>query len=240
LSNHLFNLALLYHFTTLILFITEDERKKDGVNHMKILATTILLFAAITTAQDAYCASKHKKVKYTTPHTAWEDTRKEMPVELADMKFKLLKPIQGVSRTWKELDAEYSNRLASVFVVMRQQHGYEMTMLEGYRSPERQDSLFNGATGVTQARGFQSYHQYGLASDCAFLKNGKLMVDARDPWTLKGYKLFGEVAKSVGLVWGGSWAMKDFGHTELHAAKGMFAMDYNKFMKSRKVLIAQN
>lgn len=70
------------------------------------------------------------------------------------------------------------------------------------------------------------------------------MVDARDPWTMKGYKLLGEVAKSVGLVWfglvwGGSWTMKDCGHTEFHAAKGMFAINYNKFMKSRKTLITQ-
>ena len=206
---------------------------------MKTLATTILLFTAITTAQVGHCASFKNTHKHAhIDKASWEDKRKEIPDELAELKIKLLKPIQGVSRTWKELDAEYSNRLTSVFVVMKQQYGYDMTMLEGYRSPERQDSLFASNTGVTQAKGFQSYHQYGLASDCAFMKNGKLMTDPRDPWTMKGYKLLGEVAKSVGLVWGGSWAMKDFGHTELHAAKGMFAMNYKKFMNSRKALIA--
>jgi peptidoglycan L-alanyl-D-glutamate endopeptidase CwlK len=27
--------------------------------------------------------------------------------------------------------------------------------------------------------------------------------------------LYGEVAESVGLTWGGRWKMMDFGHTEL-------------------------
>lgn len=207
------------------------------MTNTKILATTILLFSAITTAQVGNCASIAHKHKHThVDRQGWEDTRKEIPTELAELKIKVLKPIQGVSRTWKDLDIEYAQRLTSVFIVMKQQYGYEMTMLEGYRSPERQDSL-SGA--VTQAKSFQSYHQYGLASDCAFMKNGKIMADARDPWTMKGYKLLGEVSKSVGLVWGGQWTLKDYGHTELHAAKGMFAMNYKKFMNSRKMLIAQ-
>ena len=41
--------------------------------------------------------------------------------------------------------------------------GFPMVLLEGYRSPERQDSLAGQATLVTKAKGGQSKHQYGLA-----------------------------------------------------------------------------
>lgn len=145
----------------------------------------------------------------------------DLPPELAELNFKVLPKIKGVSRTFAHLDRDYANRLASMFIVMKQQHGYDMVMIEGHRSAERQNSL---SSGVTQAKGFQSFHQYGLAADCAFMKNGKLMTDPSDPWTLKGYKLMGEVAKSVGLVWGGNWTFKDYGHTELRTPQAMYAM----------------
>ena len=145
----------------------------------------------------------------------------DLPPELAELNIKILPKIKGISRTFSKLDKDYANRLASMFIVMKQQHGYDMTMIEGHRTAERQDSL---SSGVTQAKGYQSYHQYGLAADCAFMKNGKLMTDPSDPWTMKGYKLMGEVAKSVGLVWGGNWTFKDYGHTELRTPQAKYAM----------------
>ena len=144
-----------------------------------------------------------------------------LPPQLAELNFKALPQIKGISRNFAHLDSDYANRLTSMFIVMRQQHGYEMVMLEGHRSAQRQDSL---SSGVTQAKGFQSFHQYGLAADCAFMKDGKLMTDPRNPWTMKGYKLMGEVSKSVGLVWGGNWTFKDYGHTELRTPQAMHAM----------------
>jgi peptidoglycan L-alanyl-D-glutamate endopeptidase CwlK len=88
-------------------------------------------------------------------------------------------------------------------------------MLEGYRSPARQDLLAKMGSAVTNARAFQSWHQYGLAGDCAFWRDGKLVISEKDPWAMRGYQLYGEVAESLGLTWGGRWAMMDLGHTEL-------------------------
>jgi peptidoglycan L-alanyl-D-glutamate endopeptidase CwlK len=88
-------------------------------------------------------------------------------------------------------------------------------LLEGYRSPARQDLLAAMGSAVTNARAFQSWHQYGLAADCAFLRDGKLVISEKDPWAMRGYQLYGEVAESLGLTWGGRWTMMDFGHTEL-------------------------
>jgi peptidoglycan L-alanyl-D-glutamate endopeptidase CwlK len=98
---------------------------------------------------------------------------------------------------------------------MKEKYGYEMALLEGYRSPARQDLLAKMGSAVTNARAFQSWHQYGLAADCAFWREGKLVISEKDPWAMRGYKLYGEVAESLGLTWGGRWTMMDLGHTEL-------------------------
>jgi len=124
--------------------------------------------------------------------------------------------IQYASREWQLLDEVFRQRLLVVFKVMKEQHGYDMVLLEGYRSPERQARLAALGGHVTQAGAFRSYHQYGLAADCAFLRNGKIVISERDAWAMKGYELYGEVARSVGLTWGGGWRqLKDYGHTEL-------------------------
>jgi len=120
----------------------------------------------------------------------------------------------NASRNWELLNPEYAQRLLLVFKIMKEKHGYEMALIEGYRSPERQNMLAGMGSNVTNAAAFQSYHQYGLAADCAFVRNGKLVISEKDPWAMEGYRLYGEVAESVGLTWGGRWKMMDFGHTE--------------------------
>ena len=119
------------------------------------------------------------------------------------------------SRNWGLLHPDFSQRLLLAFKIMKEKHGYDMALLEGYRSPARQDELANAGSHVTNARAFQSWHQYGLAADCAFLRNGKLVISEKDPWAMRGYQLYGEVAESLGLTWGGRWKMMDLGHTEL-------------------------
>lgn len=127
-----------------------------------------------------------------------------------------VRPLLGAaSRNWQLLDQDFRQRLLLVFRIMKQLHGYDMALLEGYRSPERQNLLAAAGPNVTNAKGFQSYHQYGLAADCAFFRDGKLLISERDPWAMRGYRLYGEVAEALGLHWGGRWTMLDFGHTEL-------------------------
>ena len=124
----------------------------------------------------------------------------------------------SANRDWALLDKDYAQRLLQAFRIMKEQHGYDMALLEGYRSPARQDVLAAQGSSVTSAAAFQSWHQYGLAADCAFLRDGKLVISERDPWAMRGYQLFGAVAESLGLTWGGRWKMMDFGHTELRLA----------------------
>lgn len=128
-------------------------------------------------------------------------------------------PLLGTaSRNWTLLQGTYAQRLLSVFKIMKEKYGYDMAILEGYRSPERQNMLAAMGKQVTSAAAFQSYHQFGLAADIAFLREGKLVISERDPWAMEGYRHYGEIAESVGLTWGGRWKMMDFGHTELRVA----------------------
>ncbi|MEW4336262.1 M15 family metallopeptidase [Chromobacterium vaccinii] len=54
--------------------------------------------------------------------------------------------------------------------------GFPMVLLEGFRSAERQNRLAGGSTKVTQAKGGESKHQYGLAADLAPVRGGKVVI----------------------------------------------------------------
>lgn len=122
--------------------------------------------------------------------------------------------LQTADRKWNRMNPRYVQRLLLVFKLMKQRYGYDMVLLEGYRSAERQNRLAGMGSNVTHATGFRSYHQFGLAGDVAFLRDGKVVITEKDPWAMQGYQYYGEVAESVGLTWGGRWKMMDFGHTE--------------------------
>lgn len=119
------------------------------------------------------------------------------------------------SRNWSLLDREFTQRLLVAFKLMKERHGYDMVLIEGYRSPERQARLFDQGAHVTQVGANMSYHQHGLAADSAFFRDGKVVISERDPWAMRGYQLYGEIAEQVGLTWGGRWKMLDYGHVEL-------------------------
>lgn len=124
--------------------------------------------------------------------------------------------VRYASRDWALLDADFAQRLLMVYRLMREQHGYEMVLIEGYRSPQRQEQLAAMGGHVTRVGAFRSYHQFGLAADSAFMRDGKVVISERDPWAMRGYELYGQVAASLGLTWGGGWkSLKDLGHVEL-------------------------
>ena len=101
--------------------------------------------------------------------------------------------------------------------------GYHMVVTQGWRSAEEQAALYaRGRTVpgviVTNADGTvkRSNHQaksdgYGHAVDLAFVVNGEPSWDESLPW-----RLYGEMAKSQGLIWGGDWkSFTDKPHIEL-------------------------
>ena len=128
---------------------------------------------------------------------------------------------RSASRQWGLLDETFRQRLLLSFKLLHEQYGYDMVLIEGYRSPQRQAALAALGPSVTRAGPFESYHQYGLAADCAFLRDGRIVISEKDPWAMAGYERYGQVARSLGLVWGGDWhGLRDLGHVELHRPHG--------------------
>lgn len=127
--------------------------------------------------------------------------------------------ISGADRKWNRIDPMFQQRVLAIYQVMRDRHGYQMVLVEGYRSAERQAALARKGGSVTGAGAGQSCHQYGLAVDSALYRDGKLQWDMSDPWTRRGYFLYGQLAAEAGLEWGGNWrSIKDYVHLEQKAA----------------------
>ncbi len=95
--------------------------------------------------------------------------------------------------------------------------GFVLMVTDGVRTVAQQQKLYaQGRTKqgpiVTQADGVEhrSNHQIGLAVDCCFVVNGKPSWDDALPWVL-----YGAMAETLGLTWGGGWKHPDRPHIEL-------------------------
>jgi peptidoglycan L-alanyl-D-glutamate endopeptidase CwlK len=116
-------------------------------------------------------------------------------------------------RDWGRLEPRFARAVLDIAAKM-ERRGYPVVLIEGYRSPERQDLLADSEQRLTQARGFQSRHQFGLAADLAPLRDGRIILSERDPWAWQAYQALGEEVEAAGLVWGGRWSLRDYGHVE--------------------------
>lgn len=121
--------------------------------------------------------------------------------------------LDKADRDWGKLNPDFAQLVLRLAKRM-EARGFPMTLLEGYRSPERQDMLAAKGPNVTRARGGQSRHQLGLAVDLAPVRDGKVVISERDPWAMQAYQALGEEAAASGLTWGGNWSFKDYGHIE--------------------------
>jgi peptidoglycan LD-endopeptidase CwlK len=127
--------------------------------------------------------------------------------------------LEMADRDWNRLNPDFVQSVLKVFTRM-EARGYPLVLLEGYRSPERQDVLADSHAQVTNARAFQSKHQYGMAVDVAPMRDGRLVISERDSWAMQAYQALGEEAEREGLIWGGRWKLKDFGHIEASGSIG--------------------
>ena len=98
-------------------------------------------------------------------------------------------------------------------------------VVQGLRTFEEQDALYNKVPKVTKAKGGQSYHNYGLAIDFALLydKNNdgtfeELSWDTAKDLDKDGLADWNEVVKEFedkGWEWGGKWrTFKDLPHVQ--------------------------
>lgn len=102
--------------------------------------------------------------------------------------------------------------------------GLRLAITQGLRTWEQQEALFaQGRTApgriVTNARGGQSYHNFGLAFDVVVLNGeGRMVWDPAHP----GWRMAAETGKRLGLAWGGDWrSFRDLPHFERRGRLGL-------------------
>jgi peptidoglycan L-alanyl-D-glutamate endopeptidase CwlK len=93
--------------------------------------------------------------------------------------------------------------------------GYQLRVIQAVRTFAEQDALYAQGRSrkgpiVTNARGGQSWHNFGMAVDFAFIVGGQIS------WEDKLYSRIGQWADIAGLDWGGNWhKFKDLPHVQL-------------------------
>lgn len=91
--------------------------------------------------------------------------------------------------------------------------GHPLLITQTLRTYAEQDALYaQGRTApgarVTNARGGESWHNFGRAFDVAFVVGGAVTWDG--PW-----EMIGAMGEACGLEWGGRWAHPDRPHFQL-------------------------
>ncbi len=102
--------------------------------------------------------------------------------------------------------------MARNFLELTRKHNLDVRIITAFRSWEEEDKLY--AQGrwtpgqiVTNARGGDSYHNWGLAFDAAPYEHGKMSMDVAK------FKQMGALGEQAGLKWGGTFrAIVDYPH----------------------------
>ena len=127
-----------------------------------------------------------------------------------------------MSASREGLNPEFAQKL-NLFEKKLAENGIKIILTAGYRSITEQNSLYaKGRTQpgkkVTNARGGDSWHNYGRAADYAFVINGK--VTWNGPW-----QTFGKIAVQCGLEWGGNFkSILDRPHVQWRQGKTLEQM----------------
>ncbi|MGE5403841.1 MAG: M15 family metallopeptidase [Candidatus Saccharibacteria bacterium] len=110
------------------------------------------------------------------------------------------------SKTLKKLNSLHPSIRANTeaFLLEAKRQGINLIITDGFRSFAEQDVLYSKGRDdkgnkVTNARGGQSYHNYGLAFDVVEVVNGKA------DWNSKNWDRIGVLGKKYGFEWGGDF-----------------------------------
>ncbi|CAG0933335.1 Peptidoglycan L-alanyl-D-glutamate endopeptidase CwlK [Thermoflexales bacterium] len=119
--------------------------------------------------------------------------------QAADQQFKAADPKGHVAALHPSLQAK-----AQALIENAHKKGLNIFVFQGLRTIAEQDALYaQGRTTkgsiVTNAKGGESYHNYGVALDVVF--------HGAEPWGEKhDWQALGAAGKEAGLEWGGDWA----------------------------------
>lgn len=98
-------------------------------------------------------------------------------------------------------------------------HGLTVRITSGNRTWAEQDALYAQGRSkpgprVTNARGGQSNHNYGIAVDVTLFRGTEPV------WESPHYKKLGAIGQAIGLEWGGAWtSIKDEPHFQIRVGK---------------------
>lgn len=109
-----------------------------------------------------------------------------------------------------------ANKLISTF---KELHHLQLRITQGLRSFEDQEKLYErGRTQdgpvVTYSRGGYSFHNYGLAFDCAFVGSDPYLEKQPKAERDFHWKEYGRLAEIYGLEWGGRFQTPDRPHCQ--------------------------
>lgn len=113
--------------------------------------------------------------------------------------------------------------------------GVRLRFTHTYRSIEEQNKLYNQKPKVTNAKGGQSIHNYGLAFDIVILfdKDNNGTFETASFKVDKYWLQVAEFFKSKGFVWGGDWtSFKDYPHFEVKGYKWQDLQKLPKFINN--------
>ena len=126
------------------------------------------------------------------------------------------------------------NRVSNLHPLMRSKvfHLLEIAKKEGidlrvtkdghFRSFDEQNALYAKTPKVTNARGGESFHNYGLAVDLVVMDNGQPVWDYKD----SRWSKIGKIGAKVGLNWGGNWNKPDRPHFEYPVSLSLLQAKY--------------
>lgn len=116
--------------------------------------------------------------------------------------------------------------VAELLIRRMEMLGHRPLITQARRTWEEQDALYargRSASGavVTNARGGESYHNYGLAIDPVDL-GAFGDPDEFEPgdYAATDYRSWPQVGLGLGLAWGSSWVRPDLPHVEWHPGLG--------------------
>lgn len=114
---------------------------------------------------------------------------------------------------------------ARALIIQCAKQGIRIVITSGSRTYEEQDELYRQGRDkpgvkVTNAKGGQSNHNFGIAFDVTIFDGAKPV------WESPVYKAVGAIGKGLGLAWGGDWkGISDEPHFEL---KPVWAADFSE------------
>lgn len=94
--------------------------------------------------------------------------------------------------------------------------GCDFIGIEGHRTWEEQDALYQKRPKVTNARGGFSNHNFGIAMDFGVFRGKSYQDEANPDLARRVHEACAVHARKLGFEWGGDWKwLRDFPHYEI-------------------------